>query len=194
MMKTALVLFALTCLVQFAAQAQDAGTPAVKTTVVVQAKISQWQPSGIVLLEGQTAKITVPKIKTAEGELVEQGWGIIDPANRGNCAYFGCANTAGESFVLPGAAEGALLVRNSISKEIKTFTGTQREITVQGPGEIEFIANDEFPGKEYYKFVWGGKLKVRVKVSNGGGYSDNSGQANVDIERTTQDADTPKMP
>ncbi|HDR8859224.1 TPA: hypothetical protein QDA74_003722 [Burkholderia territorii] len=129
--------------------------------VEVRAASPSWQSSEVSLAPGESAEIT------ATGS-----WGVIDPAQRGNCGPGGNGVTSHGTFMGAsiGAPEGCLLVRDG-SANILAFTPTQERITVHVPGLITFVANDDPTPPQGWGFQgFGdntGSLEVTIKVTQG---------------------------
>ncbi|QUP54619.1 hypothetical protein GO998_13190 [Ralstonia syzygii] len=100
-------------------------------TVQVQAAIPDWQSSEVNLAPSETADIS------ASGT-----WGVIDPRNPGNCGPGGEGIPAGKEFMLGGAPEGCLLVRDG-SGNVVPYPSNGSGLKIHEPGTISFIANDD---------------------------------------------------
>jgi hypothetical protein len=162
-------------------QVLDAGTIFIKealNTFTVEAKKSSWQPTQIVLKENESALIIIPpKGHELDGGVIYQNWGIIEPKTRGYRPYWGGENKAGSNFVKENVQEGALLVKVGNGGEPVAFSDHQIEMTVKGPGEIFFIANDEQTKSK------GMKLAIQRFFQGRDGYQDNEGSVTVEIKK-----------
>lgn len=126
-------------------------------TVQVQAANPDWQPSEVSLAPSETAEIT------ASGT-----WGVIDPPTRGYCGPGGYGTPAAKEFILGGAPEGCLLVRDG-SGTVIPYPNNGTGLKIHEPGAISFIANDDPnppPGKGFNGFSDNsGALTVTITVS-----------------------------
>jgi hypothetical protein len=159
-----LFVIATTCAPRaFAADDQKAA-PSVAVTDLyytnqVQARAENWTCSGLDVLEGDSATLTV------SGE-----W-TVTPGRKSDAGGNGTPADGGGQPALTGVNEGALIVgRKHHGNFVETiyFTSNSDKKYIQKPGEICFLANDYHHPK------------------NGAGYKDNSGSLTVLLHiRTT---------
>jgi hypothetical protein len=122
----------------------------------IQAAIPSWQSAEVVLAPGETAEIS------AEGQ-----WGVIDPPHRGKTGPGGNGVRAGNTFMLPGAPEGCLLVKDGAGN-VTPYPMDGSTLKIHVPGGLSFIANDDPnppPGLGYNGFHDNiGSLSVSITV------------------------------
>ncbi|MEW6056091.1 MAG: hypothetical protein AB1540_05705 [Bdellovibrionota bacterium] len=153
----------------------ESSEAAAPVTIIVEAKVGDWQRTNIILTNGQEAVITVPHLENDE----PQRWGITDPKNRKPWnTYWGNGVRASKHYKKRGAYEGALLVSLvGQEKDAVAFEERNQKITIKGPGEIQFMANDDIHPRKI--FVW---EKMGYDYHNG--FSDNEGSLNVVVLKT----------
>lgn len=151
--------------------------------VSVSSRINKWQRTGLQLKANEVALIAVPQ-ENQNGKIVAQQWGVVDPQSRGFNGVEGNGVAAGDKYVAPGKPEGALLVSladekgSLIANSIQAFQASGA-IQVQGPGEIQFIANDR-----------AGVSILEGMFATGHSYSDNKGQLIVVVGKKAQEQKT----
>jgi len=127
--------------------------------MVVTARNPHWQFSNVMLAPGETARIS------ASGK-----WGIVNPARNGLTGPGGIFSPAGSGFFKPGAPEGCLLVLTG-GGEVLNFNSDTDTITVQMPGPVHFVANDDrspdFPAQKGFDDNVG-SMTVTIRISMNG--------------------------